>query len=389
MFRVKTFNNIAQVGLDQFDTEQFTVSSEVDSPDALLLRSHKLQAEEIDESVRAIGRAGAGVNNVPVARCTERGIPVFNAPGANANAVKELVMAGLLLGSRGIVPGIAYVDTLLDMADADAMNKLLEKEKKRFKGSELTGKTLGVVGLGAIGSQVANMALTMGMDVIGYDPAISIEAAWRLSSSVRKMDSLEALLAKSDFVTLHLPVLDATRDLINNRSLSAVKSGCKLLNFARSEIVDSDAVVSALDSGRLAAYIADFPKPGLIGRDDVLLMPHIGASTEEAEENCAVMAARQLRDYLENGNVINSVNFPTLSLDRSSGYRLAISNRNVPNMLGSITSTLADHDINVIDLLNKSRDDIAYNLIDVEPQPTATAIAQLEAIDGVIAVRLL
>ncbi len=388
MFSIKTFNSIAQIGLDQFG-EKYSVSADSDSADAILLRSHKLQPEEIISSVKAIGRAGAGVNNVPVDWCTEHGIPVFNAPGANANAVKELVMAGLLLGSRGIVSGISYVDELSDMDDADAMNKLLEKEKKRFKGSEVQGKTLGVVGLGAIGSQVANMAMMMGMNVVGYDPAISIEAAWRLSGDVRKMDSLEALLSKSDFVTLHLPVLDATRNLINADSLKSAKKGCKILNFARSEIVDSDAVVSALDSGILGAYIADFPKPGLIGRDDVILMPHIGASTEEAEENCAVMAANQLQSYLEDGNIINSVNFPNALLERSPGYRLAVSNKNVTNMLGSITSILAEHDINVIDLLNKSRGDIAYNLIDVEQEPSAAVLEQLGKIDGVIGVRSL
>ena len=388
MFRIKTFNNIAQVGLDQFDSEACVVGAEIDSPDAILLRSHKLQVDEISANVKAIGRAGAGVNNVPVADCTERGIPVFNAPGANANAVKELVMAGLLLGSRGIVPGIAYVHELSDIGDAEEMNKILEKEKKRFKGSEIAGKTLGVVGLGAIGSQVANMALEMGMNVIGYDPAISIEAAWRLSSDVVKMDSLEALLAQSDFVTLHLPVLDSTRNLINAKRLISIKKGCKLVNFARAEIVDGDAIIAALDSGRLGAYIADFPKPGMIGRDDVILMPHIGASTEEAEENCAVMAARQLADYLENGNIVNSVNFPALSLERNGGARLAISNRNIPNMLGSITSILAANNINVQDLLNKSRDDIAYNLIDVEQVPSDEVIAELEAIEGVISIRL-
>lgn len=388
MFSIKTFNNIAQIGLDQFG-ENYSVSADSDSADAILLRSHKLQPEEIISSVKAIGRAGAGVNNVPVDWCTDHGIPVFNAPGANANAVKELVMAGLLLGSRGIVSGISYVDELSDMDDADAMNKLLEKEKKRFKGSEIQGKTLGVVGLGAIGSQVANMAMMMGMNVVGYDPAISIEAAWRLSGDVRKMDSLEALLSKSDFVTLHLPVLDATRNLINADSIKSAKKGCKILNFARSEIVDSDAVVSALDSGMLGAYIADFPKPGLIGRDDVILMPHIGASTEEAEENCAVMAANQLQSYLEDGNIINSVNFPNALLERSPGYRLAVSNKNVTNMLGSITSILAEHDINVIDLLNKSRGDIAYNLIDVEQKPSDAVLAQLGKIDGVIGVRSL
>lgn len=389
MFKIKTFNNISPLGLQQFDAGSYSVSADQTEPDAIMLRSHKLQPEEITDTCKAIGRAGAGVNNVPVDWCTEKGIPVFNAPGANANAVKELVMAGLLLGSRGIVPGIGYVSTLADMSDADEMNKLLEKEKKRFKGGEIHGKTLGVVGLGAIGSQVANMALGMGMNVIGYDPALSIEAAWRLSSSVEKMESLEALFAKADFITLHLPVLESTLNLVNDKLLSQVKEGCKLLNFARSEIVDGDAVIASLDAGKLGAYIADFPKPGMIGRDDVILMPHIGASTEEAEVNCAVMVAQQLQDYLNNGNIRNSVNFPALSLERTTGHRLSITNKNIPNMLGSITGILADNNMNVIDLLNKSRGDIAYNLIDVDEVPAESVLQALTAIDGVIAVRLL
>lgn len=389
MYNIKIFNNIAKQGLAQFPQDNYQVSDQASNADAILLRSHKLQNEEIEANVKAIGRAGAGTNNVPVEHCTDRGIPVFNAPGANANAVKELVMAGLLLGSRGIVAGIDYANGLADMDDADAMNKLLEKEKKKFKGSEIQGKTLGVVGLGAIGSLVANMALAMGMKVVGYDPAISIEAAWRLSGEIKKMDTIEALFASSDFITLHLPVLDSTRGLVNGALLSKAKPGCKLLNFARSEIVDSADLVKALDKKQIAAYIADFPKPGMMGRDDVILMPHIGASTEEAEVNCAVMAAQQLKDYLENGNVVNSVNFPRLVLERTSGHRLAISNRNVTNMLGSITSILAEHELNVIDLLNKSRGDIAYNLIDVESKPSDAVIEQLSAVDGIINVRLL
>lgn len=389
MYSIKIFNNIAAQGLEQFPATNYQVGAEQDNADAILLRSHKLQTDEIDANVKAIGRAGAGTNNVPVAHCTEQGIPVFNAPGANANAVKELVMAGLLLASRGIVPGIDYANGLASMDDADAMNKLLEKEKKKFKGCEIQGKTLGVVGLGAIGSLVANMALSMGMRVIGYDPAISIEAAWRLSSSVKKMDSIESLFAASDYITLHLPVLDATRNLVNADLLAGVKPGCKLLNFARAEIVDADATIAALDSGKLDRYVADFPKPGMLGRDDVILMPHIGASTEEAEINCAVMAAEQIKDYLENGNIINSVNFPNASLERSPGFRLAVANKNVTNMLGSITSILASHNINVIDLLNKSRGDVAYNLIDVESEPSSEVLSEISAVDGVVTVRLL
>ncbi len=388
MYKVKTYNNIAKVGLDQF-TDQYEVDCDIDSPDAILLRSHKLQPEEIFSNVKAIGRAGAGVNNVPVEYCSSNSIVVFNAPGANANAVKELVMAGLLLGSRGIVSGIRYVEGLSDMKDADAMNKLLEKEKKNFKGRELQGKTLGVIGLGAIGSQVANMALTMGMKVIGYDPAISIEAAWRLSSDVKKMDSIESLFANSDYVTLHLPVLDSTRNLINSDLLKSAKSGCKLLNFARSEIVDGDAIIDSLNHGQLSSYIADFPRPNMIGREDVILMPHIGASSDEAEENCAIMVANQLQEYLEHGNIVNSVNFPTAVLERTSEHRLSITNRNVPNMLGRITSVLAEHNINVIDLLNKSRGDLAYNLIDIESPISEEIKSKLQEIEGVISLRII
>jgi len=339
--------------------------------------------------VLAIARAGAGVNNIPVDACTQRGIPVFNSPGANANAVKELVAVGMLLGSRGVVAGIEYVRTLADEQDEVALNKMLEANKKQFKGSELSGKTLGVVGLGAIGSLVAEMALTLGMDVIGYDPALSVEAAWRLSSQVRKADTLSALFARCDFISLHLPVLDSTRGLINAELLSVVRPGTCLLNFARQEIVDEAALLDALEQGNLRSYIADFPSPALIGRKDVILMPHIGASTEEAEDNCAVMAAEQLRDFLENGNIRNSVNFPTLQLERVSGCRLSVTNENVPRILGSVLSILADQNINVIDMLNKSREQVAYNLIDIESHPADEVLDRMRALDGVINVRLI
>jgi D-3-phosphoglycerate dehydrogenase len=303
--------------------------------------------------------------------------------------VKELVAAALLLGSRGIVEGINYVSTLAEIADEAKLNRVLEAQKKQFKGSEITGKTLGVVGLGAIGSLVAEMGLTLGMEVCGYDPAISIEAAWRLSSQVQKMDALQSLFARSDYISLHLPVLDSTRGLVNSELLSQVKPGTCLLNFARQEIVDGDAVVDALESGKLRRYITDFPAPSLIGRDDVILMPHIGASTDEAEENCAMMAADQVRDFLEHGNIRNSVNFPTLQLEPAEGVRLAISNDNVPTMLGKLLSLLADENINIIDMLNKSRGDVAYNLIDVACQPSDEALAKMRAVEGVINVRVI
>lgn len=389
VFKVLTLNQISVNGLDRFPRDVYEIASEFSHPDAILLRSHKLAASEIADSVACIGRAGAGTNNIPVAECTTRGIPVFNAPGANANAVKELVAAALLLGSRGIVGGINYVQTLKDVTDEAELHRTLEAQKKRFKGSELAGKTLGVVGLGAIGSMVAEMALTLGMDVCGYDPALSVEAAWRLSSNVKKVDALASLFSRCDYISLHLPVLDSTRGLINAELLQGAREGTCLLNFARQEIVDTDAIAHALDTGHLRSYIADFPQPALIGRDDVILMPHIGASTDEAEENCAIMAADQIRDFIENGNIRNSVNFPTLLLEPSEGTRIAISNNNVPKMLGNLLSIFADENINVIDMLNKSRDDIAYTLIDVEAAPSEAVVAKMRAVEGVINVRVI
>ncbi len=389
MYKVLTLNQISVKGLDRFPREQYELASEFSHPDAILLRSYKLQVDEIADSVACIGRAGAGTNNIPVEECTRRGIPVFNAPGANANAVKELVAAALLLGSRGIVEGISYVGSLADIADEAELNRVLEAQKKQFKGSEIAGKTLGVVGLGAIGSMVAEMGLTLGMEVCGYDPALSVEAAWRLPSQVQKMDALQSLFARCDYISLHLPVLDSTRGLVNEELLGQVKPGTCLLNFARQEIVDGDAVVASLDSGALRRYITDFPAPSLIGRDDVILMPHIGASTDEAEDNCAVMAADQVRDFLENGNIRNSVNFPNLQLEPSEGVRLAISNDNVPSMLGKLLSLLADENINVIDLLNKSRGEVAYNLIDVACMPSDDVLNKMREVEGVINVRVI
>ena len=388
-FKVLTLNAISVKGLDRLARDQYEIASEFSKPDAILLRSHKLQPAEIADSVLAIGRAGAGTNNIPVDYCSSQGIPVFNSPGANANAVKELVAAGLLLGSRGIFEGINWVNTLTDHTDKAELNTLLEAQKKNFKGSEVAGKTLGVVGLGAIGSLVADMALQMGMRVIGYDPALSVEAAWRLSSQVERAEALSSLFAKSDFITLHLPVLDATRDLINADLFQVLKPGAKLLNFARQEIVHEPSLIAALEAGSLAAYIADFPTPALIGRPDVILMPHIGASTDEAEDNCAIMAADQIKDFLENGNIKNSVNFPSLYLERTAGCRLAVTNTNVPKMLGSVLSVLADANINVADMLNKSRGDLAYNLIDMESCPDEATLAQLRSLEGIVNVRLI
>ncbi len=387
--QILTLNQISLKGLERLPRDGYEIASEFSHPDAILLRSHKLQPGDIAPSVVAIARAGAGVNNIPVSECSKRGIPVFNTPGANANAVKELVAAGLLLGSRGVIEGIGYVNTLAGILDEAELNRILEAQKKQFKGSELVGKTLGVVGLGAIGSLVAEMALTLGMDVVGYDPALSVEAAWRLSSQVRKADTLSALFARCDYISLHLPVLDSTRGLVNSELLGAVRPGTCLVNFARQEIVDEAALLQALDGGKLRKYISDFPSPRLIGRDDVILTPHIGASTDEAEDNCAIMAAEQLRDFLENGNIRNSVNFPALQLERVTGCRLSVTNNNVPKILGSVLAILADQNINVIDMLNKSRDQIAYNLIDIDTQPAEEVLDRMRDLEGVINVRLI
>lgn len=389
MYKVRTYNQLSVKGLERFPRDSYEVASEISHPDALMMRSYKLSMDEVATTTLAIGRAGAGVNNIPLADCTARGIPVFNAPGANANAVRELVLAGLLLGSRGVIEGIDYANGLAEMDDYKAMSSLLEKEKKQFKGNELAGKTLGVVGLGAIGSKVAKTCLMLGMDVIGYDPALSVDAAWRLPSEVKKMEALPQLFARADYITLHLPAIEATIDLINEAAINGFKDGAVLLNFARDQIVNVDAVRAGLESGKLRKYINDFPHPALLGVPGNISMPHIGASTGEAEDNCAVMVANQLREFLENGNVQNSVNFPALHLERATGSRLAITNSNVPKMLGHVTNILADADINVLDMLNKSRGDIAYNLIDTAETPSADVIAQLQGIEGVINVRVL
>ena len=389
MYKIRTYNQISDTGLSRFPMDSYQVGPNVDEPDAFILRSQKLHDEPVPDTVLGVARAGAGVNNIPVDDYTRRGIVVFNTPGANANAVKEMVAVALLLGSRRILNGMNRVQELTDITDPELMAKELEKEKKQFGGSEIAGKTLGVVGLGAIGSMVANMALEMGMHVAGYDPALSVEAAWRLSSQVEKMESLEALLKVSDFVTLHVPAIEQTRHMISSAALLRFKPGAKLLNFAREEIVDTAAVVAALDEGRLGGFITDFPLPVLLGREDCLLFPHLGASTAEAEENCSVMAAEQLMDFLENGNIFNSVNFPRTRMSRNGGYRITFSNENVPRVLGHVLSILADHDINVIDMVNKSLHEVAYNIIDVETRPTEEIVDAIAQVEGVMHVRVI
>ncbi len=389
MYKVRTYNQISVKGLDRFARQRFEVGSDIGHPDAFLLRSQKLQGVEVPASLVAVARAGAGVNNIPVGEYSQLGIVVFNTPGANANAVKELVMAGMLLATRGILPGIAYVQTLTHLSDAAEMSALLEKEKARFAGGEIKGKTLGIVGLGAIGSMVADMALAMGMKVVGFDPALSIDAAWRLSSEVSRMENLASLLARSDYVSLHVPALDATRHMISADALAGIKPGAVLLNFARETIVDPAAVLQALDAGRLGRYVCDFPEPAMLGHARIIAMPHIGASTEESEENCAVMAADQLIDYLDNGHITNSVNYPAVRMERTAGTtRITFSNENVAGVLGQVLSVLAEHQVNVIDMMNKSRGELAFNIIDVDGTPDPAVAAAIQAVPHVIRVRV-
>lgn len=389
MHRIKTYNTLSPKGLDRFERERYEVGQDIAHPDALLLRSHKLQEAEILESVTAIARAGAGVNNIPLALCSDRGIPVFNTPGANANAVKELVAAAMLLASRDIVGGIAFAQAQDATMSAQSMNALMEQEKKRFAGAELAGKTLGVVGLGAIGSLVARLGLDFGMEVVGFDPALSVEAAWRLPSEVQRMENVPSLFSRSDYVSLHLPVLDSTRELINAEMLAHFRPGSCLLNFAREEIVSTEAIVAALEAGQLRRYVADFPNPLLLGRTDTLLMPHIGASTAEAEENCAIMAANQLKAFLDHGNIRNSVNFPAIELERTTEYRITIANRNEPGMLSHILALIGEDGLNVADLLNKSIGDIAYNIIDLDEVPQESLLSKIRSLEGVINLRLI
>jgi D-3-phosphoglycerate dehydrogenase len=388
MYKVKTLNQISTKGLNKFSREDYEVGTEISDPDAILVRSHKLSIDDISPALRAVGRAGAGVNNIPVPEYTRHGVVVFNTPGANANAVKELVMAALLLSSRDVLGGIRFVREQKATTDPAELNKLVESEKKKYKGNEVSGKTLGVLGLGAIGSLVAEMGLQLGMNVVGYDPALSVDAAWRLSSQVQKMPNMQALFSRSDFVTLHVPAMEATKHLVNDEALEYFRQGAVLLNYSREQIVDPDAVRKALQSGKLASYFCDFPVPALMDLDNFVATPHLGASTDEAEENCAVMVSDQVIDFLENGNIKNSVNFPEVNLERTQGHRLAVVNQNVPRILGKVLSILADGNINVIDMLNKSRDDVAYNLIDIESKPDQQLIDAIQGIEEVINVRV-
>ena len=388
MYRIRCLNNISERGLSVFRDQGYELGESIPDGDAIVLRSHKLNVEELNSEVLAIGRAGAGVNNIPVEVCTEKGVVVFNTPGANANAVKELVLAGLLLSVRGVSEGINFVQNLDLHNDKKEMNKIVESSKKVFKGTELRGKTLGVLGLGAIGSMVAEIALNLGMKVIGYDPALSVEAAWKLSSQVERIKNLPNLFAGADIVTLHIPASKETMGIVDKDLLNNFKDSGVLLNFSREEIVDEKGLRESLANGKVKKFISDFPTPGMLGLENVILMPHLGASTSEAEENCAFMVASQITEFLQNGNIKNSVNFPEVNLERTLGsFRLAVVNRNVPKILGSVLSALADKNINVLDMLNKSKDEIAYNLIDIDTKVSDQLLAEISRIEGVVNAR--
>ena len=387
MRNLLTLNNISPVGLERLPKTLYNFGPDIENPEAIILRSYKMHDMDIPESLLAVGRAGAGVNNIPVDKLTEMGIPVFNAPGANANAVKELVVAGLLLAFRNICPAWDYVNNL-DSSDAAAMSKAVEDGKKKYAGFELPGRTIGVVGLGAIGRSVANVCLTLGMKVVGYDPSLTVEGAWKLSSDVERANSLEVLLNKVDVVTFHVPLIDVTRNMINEERVALMKPGAVILNFARDGIVDDTAVCKAIEAGRIQAYVCDFPSPELSKCDKVIALPHLGASTSEAEDNCAIMVADQLRDFIENGNITNSVNFPDVHMAKEAVNRLIVTHANVPNMLGQISTDLANSSLNIRDMINQSHENIAYTLVDTDDVIPDEALQAVRAIEGVKKVRV-
>jgi len=387
MHKILTLNNISVRGLERLPRDCYEIASEIQHPDAILLRSYKMHDMEIPASLKAVGRAGAGVNNIPVDKMSAKGIPVFNAPGANANAVKELVLAGMLMSIRNIGPAWDFARGV--EGSDEQINKAVEEGKKNFAGFELPGRTIGVIGLGAIGRNVANMALSLGMNVIGYDPGLTVEGAWQLSSNVEKAVSIDDLLSKVDFVSFHVPLIDATRNMINADRLKIMRDGVVIMNFARSGIVDDQAVCAAIKAGKVHGYVCDFPNNLLKNHERVIALPHLGASTAEAEDNCAIMVADQVRDYLENGNIRNSVNFPEVIMPRSEGFRIAVVNANVPNMVGQISTSMAKANLNIIDMLNKSRNDLAYTLIDIDQSLPESVCAEIRGIKGVLAVHCL
>ncbi len=387
MFRIQTLNKISAVGLQRFPMDHYEVASEFATPDAILVRSAKMHDIEFSPNLKAIGRAGAGVNNIPIEKCTDKGIVVFNTPGANANAVKELVIASLLLSSRNLVQGINWGSGLI--GKGDDVPKLVEKGKSNFVGPELYGKTLGVIGLGAIGMLVANAAEALGMRVVGFDPYISIDSAWALSKNVEKAISLDSLLSQSDYISLHIPLLDSTSGFLNKSKFEVMKNGVRIMNFARGGLVNKEDLFGAFESGKVASFVTDFPDEELLKHDKVIGIPHLGASTPESESNCAVMAVDQIKDFLENGNIKNSVNFPNTGMARNGGFRLIIANKNIPKMVGNITAVLADENINIANMLNRHRGDIAYNIIDIDNDVSEEQVKKIRNIEGIIMVRLL
>ncbi|MDR3019684.1 MAG: phosphoglycerate dehydrogenase [Treponema sp.] len=386
MFRIQTLNKISPLGLELFSREKYEIASDIPNPDAIIVRSADMNSMEIPQSVLAIARAGAGYNNIPVTRCSENGVVVFNTPGANANAVKELALAAMLLSSRDIVGGINWAVSAAGSPDVPA---LVEKEKSKFTGPELKGKTLCVIGLGAIGVMVANDAVALGMDVIGYDPFISVDAAWNLAREVVRADTLESLLSKSDYISLHVPQSESTKGILDEERIHVMKKGARIINLSRAALVKDKDIIEALNSGKLSAYVTDFPNGELLACNKVIPIPHLGASTPEAEDNCAVMAVRQTIDYLEAGAICNSVNFPRCRLDRRSPHRLLVVNRNIPNMVGQITTLLAGANINITDLINHHRDEFAYNIIDTGQQIQEPVLDQIRKVEGIIRVRAL
>ena len=386
-YKIKTLNKISSDGLSLFELDRYEIGSEIQNPDAIVLRSCKMLDMDLPDTLLAVGRAGIGVNNIPIEKCTERGVVVMNTPGANANAVKELAILGLLLSSRKILEGLEFSQSL--KGKGTEIPNIIEEQKKNYGGQEIAGKQLGVIGLGKIGVMLANSALDLGMNVVGYDPFISVEAAWGLSRDVEREEGLDRLVAKSDYISIHTPLTDETRGLIDMEKFQRMKKGVRLLNFSRGGIVNNDDLKKAIETGVVAGYVTDFPDDDLINSKNVICIPHLGASTREAESNCAQMMARQMKDFLENGNIINSVNFPTCSLERTSSYRLLIANRNIPNMVGQISTILAREDINIVEMLNKSRDEIAYNIIDISSHASKAIIQAMAKTKGVVTVRLL
>ncbi len=385
MNKIQTLNNISPVGLETLPRDSYEVASEITNPDAILVRSAKMHDLEIGDNLKAVGRAGAGVNNIPLDKMSEHGVVVFNAPGANANAVKELVVSSMLLASRNICQAWDYVNNLA----LDNLKTAVEDGKKNYAGSELPGKTLGIVGLGAIGVQIANAANALGMKVIGFDPSITIKSAWKLSSEVEQALSVDELFSQSDFVSFHVPLVEGTKNLLNKARIDLLPAGATILNFARDGIIDEEALIDALEAGKVKYYVTDFPIDDKKNHDRVIALPHLGASTAEAEDNCAIMVARQVKDYLENGNIVNSVNFPETKMPRTVGSRLTIAHKNIPNMVGQISTILADAGANIVDMLNKSREEVAYTLVDIEGGVSDTVVNNLTQVEGILKVRAL